>query len=53
MRRQPFYISACHACVMYSAWDPKDNYDMRASFSVVQFNGFMSLTSQFDVKYGY
>jgi len=23
----------------------KDNYDMRASFFVVQFNGFMSLTS--------
>jgi len=28
---------------MYSAWNPKDNYDMRASFFVVQFNGFMSL----------
>jgi len=24
---------------------PKDNYDMSAGFSVVQFNGFMSLTS--------
>jgi len=34
-----------HSCVMYSAWNPKDNYDMRASFFVVQFNGFMSLTS--------
>ena len=31
--------------VMYSAWNPKDKYDMRASFFVVQFNGFMSLTS--------
>ena len=31
--------------VMYSAWNPKDNYDMCASFFVVQFNGFMSLTS--------
>ena len=31
--------------VMYSAWNPKDNYDLRASFFVVQFNGFMSLTS--------
>ena len=30
---------------MYSAWNPKDNYDMRASVFVVQFNGFMSLTS--------
>ena len=29
--------------VMYSAWNPKDNYDMRASLSVAQFNGFMSL----------
>jgi len=31
----------------------KDNYDMRASVFVVQFNGFMSLTSYFDVKYRY
>ena len=53
MRSQPCYLSACHSCVMYSAWNPKDNYDMRASFFVVQFNGFMSLTSQFDVKYRY
>ena len=34
-----------HSCVMYSDWNPKDNYYMRASFFVVQFNGFMSLTS--------
>ena len=34
-----------HSCVMYSAWNPKDNYKMRASFCVVQFNGFVSLTS--------
>ena len=39
--------------VMYSAWNPKDNYDMSASVFVVQFNGFMSLTTYFDVKYGY
>ena len=39
--------------VMYSAWNPKDNYDMSASVFVVQFNGFMSLTSYFDVKYRY
>ena len=32
-----------HSCVMYSAWNPKDKYDMHASFFVVQFNGFMSL----------
>ena len=31
--------------VMYSAWNRKDNYDMSASVFVVQFNGFMSLTS--------
>ena len=45
-RSQPCYVSAGHACVMYySAWNPKDNYDMSASVFVVQFNGFMSLTS--------
>ena len=27
------------------SWNPKDNYDMSASVFVVQFNGFMSLTS--------
>jgi hypothetical protein len=37
--------SAGQSCVMYSAWNPKDNYDMSASVFVVQFNGFMSLTS--------
>ena len=31
--------------VVYSAWNPKDKYDMSASVFVVQFNGFMSLTS--------
>jgi hypothetical protein len=31
--------------VGYSAWNTKDNYDMSASVFVVQFNGFMSLTS--------
>ena len=31
--------------VMYSAWNPKENYDMSASVFVVQFNGFTSLTS--------
>ena len=39
--------------VMYIAWNPKDNYDMSASVFVVQFNGFMSLISWFDVKYRY
>ena len=45
LRSQPCYVSAGHSCVMYSAWNPKDNYDMIASVFVVQFNGFMSLTS--------
>jgi len=31
----------------------KDNYDTSASVFVVQFNGFMSLTSDFDVMYSY
>ena len=39
--------------VMYSAWNPKDNYDISASVFIVQFNGFMPLTSYFDVKYRY
>ena len=30
--------------------NPKDNRDVSASVFVVQFNGFMSLTSYFDVK---
>jgi hypothetical protein len=38
-------VSAGQSCFMYSAWNPKDNYDMSASVFVVQFNGFMSLTS--------
>jgi hypothetical protein len=34
-----------HTCVVYSAWNTEDNYDMSASVFVVQFNDFMSLTS--------
>ena len=30
--------------LMYSAWNPKDKYDMSASVFVVKFNGFMSRT---------
>jgi len=37
----------------WSTWKPKDKYDSIASVFVVQFNGFMSLTSCFDVKYRY
>ena len=47
------HVSAWHSFVMYSAWNPRDNYEMSASVFVVQFNGFMSLTSYFDVKYRY
>jgi hypothetical protein len=31
----------------------KDKYRIKASVFVVQFNGFMSLTSEFDVTYSY
>ena len=53
MRDQLCYVTAGQSFVMYSAWNPKDNYDMSASVFVVQFNGFMSLTSDFDVTYSY
>ena len=45
--------TAWNARVMYSAWNTKDNYDTSASVFVIQFNGFMSLTSDFDVTYSY
>jgi len=45
MRDQSCYVTSWHACAMYSAWNPKDNYDMSASAFVVQFIGFMSLIS--------
>ena len=59
MRRQPCqsgkpcYISVRHSSVMYSASNPKDNNVTSANVFVLQFNGFMSLTSYFDVKYRY
>ena len=37
----------------WSTWKPKDKYDNIASVFVVQFSGFMSLSSYFDVKYRY
>ena len=43
----------CCDCTCIVLGNPKDNYDMSASVFVVQFNGFMSLTSYFDVKYRY
>ena len=39
------YVTPPLGILMYNAWNPKDNYDMSASVFVVQFNGFMSLTS--------
>ena len=39
------------ACV--NTWKSNDNYYTSASVFVVQFNGFMSLTSDFDVTYSY
>ena len=38
---------------VYSTLKPKESEDMNARVFVVQFNGFMSLTSYFDVKYRY
>jgi len=43
LRSQPCYVTA--RLSHYSACNPKDNYDTSASVFVVQFNGFMSLTS--------
>ena len=40
-------------CTCKVLGNPKDNYDVSASVFLVQFNGFMSLTSYFDVKYRY
>ena len=40
-------------CTCKVLGNPKDKYDVSASVFVVQFNGFMSLTSYFDVKYRY
>ena len=39
------HVTSPLAFLMYSACNPKDNYDMSASVFVVQFNGFLSLTS--------
>jgi len=42
-----------HLLAVYSGWKLSDNYDTCASVFVVLFNGFMSLTSYFDVMYRY
>ena len=38
------HVTSPLGILMYSAWNPKDNYDMSVSVFVVQFNGFISLT---------
>jgi len=50
---KPGDVTAQHSSVMYSTWNPMYNYYTSASNFAVQINGFMSLTSYFDVKYRY
>jgi len=35
------HVTSPRGFLMYSACNPKDNYDMSASVFVVQFNGFV------------
>ena len=49
----PATLATGGALVAYSGWKSMDNYDTCASVFVVLFNGFMSLTSYFDVMYRY
>ena len=49
--RQYYTMADCMSCIVLGTL--KDNYDVSVDFFVVQFNGFMSLTSYFDVKYRY
>jgi len=44
-------IDQMHA--VYSVWKSVDNYNTCGRVFVVLFNGFMSLTSYFDVMYRY
>ena len=39
------HVTSPLGILMYSVWNPKDNFDISTSVFVVQFNGFMSLTS--------
>jgi hypothetical protein len=43
------YVTLQHSSVMYSTSNRKYNYDTMARNFAVQINGFMSLTSYFDV----
>jgi len=38
-----YFNTAGYLCAMYSAWNPKDNYDISTSVYVLQLSGFMSL----------
>ena len=48
---KPCDVTAQHSSVMYSTSNPMYNYYTHAKNFAVQINGFMSLTSYFDVKY--
>ena len=49
----PATLATGGAFSSYRGWKSMDNYDTCASVFVVLFNGFMSLTSYFDVMYRY
>ena len=49
---KPGDVTAQHSSVMYSTSNPMYYYKSARNFAV-QINGFMSLTSYFDVKYRY
>jgi len=42
-----------HLLAVYSGWTSLDKYEAFESVFVIIFNGFMSLTSYFDVIYRY
>ena len=50
---KPGDVTAQHSSVMYSTSNPMYNIYTNARNFAVQINGFMSLTSYFDVKYRY
>ena len=50
---KPGDVTAEHSSVMYSTSNPMYNFYTNARNFAVQINGFMSLTSYFDVKYRY
>jgi len=46
-------VYGAYVSIVCSGWKSVDNYDTCASVFVVLINGFMSLTSYFDVMYRY